>query len=167
MIEVAVMAAGACAILALLKRVLARFGDRAVAMAAEQDLRPLKDELKRSATPVSAFFLIDSPEAIAKCIQELGRLSPYGMPDMSGSPYFARVREIYESGRVVRKFDQHVPLRWNGQDYRALLRLHSVDEGRYEVEMWLPGVIANDAAGMFKDGREGFFCAFLPPAFYA
>jgi hypothetical protein len=68
--------------------------------------------------------------------------------------------------RDVLNFDHDIPLRWKGEQYRALLRCHSLGDGRYEVELWLPCVVANDASDMFKGGREGFFCAFMPPSFY-
>jgi hypothetical protein len=122
--------------------------------------------MRQSTQPVSAFFLIDSPQAIETCIRELERLAPYGMPPLSDSAYIGEVRDIYAAGRDVLNVDLKVQLRWNGQEYPALVRCHSVDPGRYEIELWLPGVIANDARGMFSDGKRGFFCAFMPPAFY-
>jgi hypothetical protein len=136
------------------------------AMASGWDPYAFAEQMKRSTSPVSAFFLIDSLGAIAKCVQELARLTPYGMPCMKESTYFLRVREIYESGEEVINFDREVTLHWKSKDYLAYIRCHFFDKGRYEIELWLPGVIANDAREMFKDGREGFFCGFMPPAFY-
>jgi hypothetical protein len=124
------------------------------------------EEMKRSTSPVSAFFLIDSLEAISKCKQWLSLLTAYNMPSMEDSRYFKSVREICESGREVVNFDHDFTLLWENQEYPAMLRCHSIDKGRYEVELWLPGVIANDIAHMFKDGHEGFWCAFMPPLFY-
>jgi hypothetical protein len=124
------------------------------------------EEMKRSTSPVSAFFLIDSLEAISKCIEWLSLLRAYHMSSMEDSPYFKSVREIYMSGRNVVNFDYDFTLVWENDEYPAMLRCHSVDKVRYEIELWLPGVIANDVADIFKDGREGFFCAFMPPAFY-
>jgi hypothetical protein len=115
---------------------------------------------------VSAFFLIDSPEAIQKCIKWLSLLKPYNMPSMEDSPYFKSVREIYESGRSVTNYDYNFTLLWEKQKCSAMLRCHFIDTGRYEIELWLPGVIANDIADMFRDGHEGFLCAFMPPLFY-
>jgi hypothetical protein len=124
------------------------------------------EEMKRSTSPVSAFFLIDSLEAISMCKQWLSLLRAYNMPSIEDSRYFKSVREIYESGKDVVNFDYDFTLRWENQEYPAMLRFHFVDKGRYEVELWLPGVIANDIADMFADGLQGFFCAFMPPAFY-
>lgn len=121
---------------------------------------------KRTSPPVSAFFLIDSPEAIQKCVQWLSNLKPYHMPDMENSQYFKDVREIYESGKVVINFDYDFPLTWQGKEYPEKLRCHFLDKGRYEIELWLPGVVANEVADQFKDGHDGFFCAFISHAFY-
>lgn len=122
--------------------------------------------MRRSTLPVSAFFLLDSPAAISKCKHELSRLAAYGMQVDLLPRYFARIREVYDSRQDVLNFDQDVPLHCGGRDFQALLRCHALGDGRYELELWLPGVIANAASAMFKDGREGFFCAFMPPSFY-
>lgn len=123
-------------------------------------------EMRKSTSPVSAFFLLDSLEAISKCIQWLSLLKSYNMPGMEHSQYFDDVREIYESGKHIINFDYDFKLYWENKELPALLRCHFVDKGRYEIELWLPGVIANNVADKFKDGCEGFFCAFMPPAFY-
>jgi hypothetical protein len=68
---------------------------------------------------------------------------------------------VKESLRVL----QHLTGR-GAQEHSAGLRCHYFDKGRYEIELWLPGVIANDIADKFSDGQKGFFCAFMPPAFY-
>ena len=115
----------------------------------------------RVSPPVSAFFLIDSPEAIQKCIQWLSILQRYGMPDLSDSQYFRDVLEIFNSGRQIINFDYDFPLVWQGKEIMEKLRCHSVDRGRYEIELWLPGVLANEIADHFSDGRSGFFCAFM------
>jgi hypothetical protein len=123
-------------------------------------------KMRRSTSAVSAFFLIDSLEAIQKCIQWLSLLRPYHMPDMENSRYFKDVHEIYEAGRVVMNFDCEFKLLWENKDYPGRLRCHFVDKGRYEIELWLPGVLANEVADKFTDGHDGFFCAFMSPAFY-
>jgi hypothetical protein len=88
------------------------------------------------------------------------------MPNMEDSPYFNSVREIYESGREVINFDDEFRVLWEDKDYQGLLRCHFVDKGRYEIELILPGVVLNSVADQLGDGREKFFCAFLPPAYY-
>jgi hypothetical protein len=123
-------------------------------------------EMRKSTSPVSAFFLIDSLEAISKCIQWLSLLESYNVPSSGHLRYFGDVRDVYASGREVINFDHDFKLNWNDRELSALLRCHSVDAGRYEIELWLPGVIANEMADKFGDGRESFFCAFLPPLFY-
>ncbi|MFZ6028558.1 MAG: TY-Chap domain-containing protein [Chloroflexota bacterium] len=122
--------------------------------------------MKKSTSPVSAFFLIDSLDAIPRCIQWLALLKPYRLSSMEHSRYFKDVREIYESGRDVINFDHDFELFWENRKLQGLLRCHFLDKGRYEIELWLPGVIANDVADQFRDGHEGFFCAFMPPLFY-
>jgi hypothetical protein len=124
------------------------------------------EEMRRSTRPVSAFFLIDSLGAIAMCKQWLSLLAAYNMPRLEDLDYFARVRDIYESGAKVMNVDYDFTLRWNNQQYSAMMRCHFVDKGQYEIELWLPGVIANEIAGNFTDGHRGFFCAFMPPGFY-
>jgi type III secretion system-like peptide-binding chaperone len=124
------------------------------------------EHMKKSTSPVSAFFLIDSLESISTCIQWLSLLKAYNMPSMEQSKYFDDVRDIYESGREVMNFDHSFRLAWENQDLQGLLRCHFFDKGRYEIELWLPGVIANAVALEFGDGHNGFWCAFMPPAFY-
>jgi hypothetical protein len=112
------------------------------------------------------FFLIDSLQAISTCKQWLSLLGAYNMPGVEDSPYFDSVREIYESGKKALNFDYSFKLLWENQEYGAVLRCHFFDKGQYEIELCLPGVIANEIADRFKDGHEGFWCAFMPPAFY-
>ena len=121
---------------------------------------------RKSTSLVSAFFLIDSLEAISKCIQWLALLKPYNLPDMEHSQYFNEVREIYESNREVINFDREFKVYWENKELQAFLRCHFFDKGRYEIELLLPGVIANEVADKFKDGREGFLYGFMPPQFY-
>lgn len=121
---------------------------------------------KWGTTPVSAFILLDSLEAIERCIAELRHFAKYGMPDFRDSDYFDQIRTIYQAGTEVCNFDRDVELRWRGKPVAAILRCHFFDAGRYELELWLPGAIANDARAVFRDGHEGFFCAFMPPSFY-
>jgi hypothetical protein len=124
------------------------------------------DEMRRGDAPVSAFFHIDTSEAISKCRQWLSLLAAYDAPDIGRSRYFDDVRSIFESRKEVTNFDHEFSLSWEGARLPSLLRCHSVAPGTYEVELWLPGVIANELADKFGDGREAFFCAFMPPLFY-
>lgn len=136
-------------------------------MASDWNPAAFAEEMKKSTLPVSAFYLIDSPRGIEACVRELQRLlGPYGEPPHADTAYFREVRDIYEAGREVLNMDVDVPLRWKGHDCRALVRYHSVDTRQYEIELWLPGVIAAEVHGLFSDGRSGFFCAFMPPSFY-
>lgn len=145
---------------------LERLNTKAKVMRSSWDADAYAEQMKRSTLPVSAFFLIDSLDAFATCTRWLEHLAAYNMPPMEDSPYFEQVRAIYESGREVMNVDHDFTLLWEKQAYPAGLRCHSVDKGRYEIELWLPGVIANAIADRFADGHEGFFCAFMPPAFY-
>ena len=124
------------------------------------------EKMRKSISPVSAFFLIDSLQAISECEQWLAQLKSYGMPGMEDVQYFRDVREIYESGKCVINFDYEFKLRWENKEFSALLRCHFVAREKYEIELWLPGVLANEIADKLKDGYQGFFCAFMPPAFY-
>ena len=124
------------------------------------------EKMRKSTWDVSAFFLIDSLNALSKCTQWLSLLKSYNTPDMEHSQYFIDVREIYQSGKEVINFDYDFELIWENKSFPAKLRCHFVEKGKYEIELWLPGVIANDVADKFKDGHEGFWCAFMPPAFY-
>jgi hypothetical protein len=133
----------------------------------DPQLDAFRQSMRHTTTPVSAFFLIDSLNAITRCFQELHRLlSPYGMPVLVDSSYFRCVRQIYEDGREVLNVDHDVELTWRVTKHLSLLRCHSVDKGRYEIELWLPGVVANEVSDQFSDGYKGFFCAFMPPSFY-
>jgi len=123
-------------------------------------------QMRQGTAAVSAFFLIDSEAAFGRCLGWLAVLGPFGMPDMEGSQYFAEVRKIYAAGQTVINFDHDFALRWEGKDLPARLRCHTVDRGRYEVELWLPGLIADAVAERFSDGHEGFYCVFMPPLFY-
>ncbi len=124
------------------------------------------EEMRKSTFPVSAFFLIDSQAALSRCQQWLSHLEPYGMPSMEGSRYFNDVREIYQASRKVVNFDFDFKLHWQDTEFHGLLRCHFIDKGKYEIELWLPGVLANELGDRFQDGHTGFFCAFMPPGFY-
>jgi hypothetical protein len=126
----------------------------------------IAEKMRRSTSDVSAFFLIDSLKSIQKCIQWLALLKSYHMPDMKDSRYFKDVHEIYQSGKKIMNFDYEFKWLWRETDYPGRLRCHFLDKGRYEIELWLPGMLGNEIADKFKDGHEGFFCAFMPPAFY-
>jgi hypothetical protein len=130
------------------------------------DIGIFAEHNKKSVSLVSAFFLVDSWIAISKCIQWLSLLKSYNIPDMEDSQYFNDVREIYESGKRVVNFDYEFVLSWKNQELQAFLRYHSLEQGKYEMELLLPGVIANEVADKFKDGKDGFCCAFMPPIFY-
>jgi hypothetical protein len=121
---------------------------------------------RKSTSLVSAFFLIDSLEAISKCIHWLSLLKSYNMPDMNHSQYFNDVREIYESSKEAINFDCEFKLHWQNQEFQSFLRCRFFEQGKYEIELLLPGVIANEVADKFKDGMEGFCCAFMPPMFH-
>src|SRR6476620_7486258 len=75
------------------------------------------EQMKRSTSPVSAFFLIDSLEAIATCTHWLAHLTAYNMPSMQDSPYFKKVRAIYESQQAVMNVDDSFTLLWENQVY--------------------------------------------------
>jgi len=130
------------------------------------DIGVFTEHNRKSTSLVSAFFLIDSRSAISKCIQWLPLLKSYNMPDMEDSKYFNDVREIYESDKKVINFDYEFKLIWKNQELQAFLRYHFLEQGKYEMELLLPGVIANEMADKFKDGKDGFCCAFMPPMFY-
>lgn len=130
------------------------------------DIGVFTEHNRKSTSLVSAFFLIDSRNAISKCIQWLSLLKSYSMPDMEGSQYFSDVREIYELNKRVTNFDYEFKLIWRNQELQAFLRCHFFEQGKYEMELLLPGVIADEIAGKFKDGTDGFCCAFMPPMFY-
>jgi hypothetical protein len=115
---------------------------------------------------VSAFFLIDSTLAISKCVGQLALLGKYRMPDLSKGPYFARVRQIVENHETVLNVDHELRLLWGARECHAMLRCHSVDANRWEIEFILPEEIARREAHMFGDGKDRFFCAFKPPGFY-
>jgi len=133
---------------------------------ASWDMKAYAEHNRKSTALVSAFFLIDSLEALSKCAQWLSLLESYRLPEMEHAPYFDAVREIFTAGKPVINFDREFKLDWNNQEFQAFLRFHFLDQGRYEMELLLPGVIAGEIADQFKDGREGFCCAFLPPMFY-
>jgi len=130
------------------------------------DMEAIADHNRKSISLVSAFFLVDSWDAISKCIQWLSLLRTYNMPDMEDSHYFNAVREIFETSKQVINFDHEFTLNWKDQELQGFLRCHFFESGKYEIELLLPGVIANEIADKFKDGKEGFCCAFMPPAFY-
>ncbi|GEM_PF-1944548 len=130
------------------------------------DIGVFAEHNRKSVSLVSAFFLIDSWNAISRCIQWLSLLKSYNMPDLEDLQYFNDVREIYELDKRVTNFDYEFKLVWRNQELQAFLRCHFLEQGKYEMELLLPGVIANEIADKFKDGKDGFCCAFMPPMFY-
>jgi hypothetical protein len=130
------------------------------------DIGVFAEHNRKSTSLVSAFFLIDSRRSISKCIQWLSLLKSYNMPDMEDTKYFIDVREIYEFGKKVTNFDYEFKLLWRNQELQAFLRCHFFEQGKYEIELLLPGVIADEISDKFKDGKDGFCCSFMPPMFY-
>lgn len=130
------------------------------------DIGVFAEHNRKSTSPVSAFFLIDSRSSISKCIQWLSLLKSYNMPDMEDSKYFNDVREIYELEKKVTNFDYEFKLIWRNQELQAFLRCHFIEQGKYEIELLLPGIIADEISDKFKDGKDGFCCSFMHPMFY-
>jgi hypothetical protein len=130
------------------------------------DIGVFAEHNRKSTSLVSAFFLIDSRSSISKCIQWLSLLKSYNMPDMENSKYFNDVREIYELEKMVTNFDYEFKLIWRNQELQAFLRCHFFEQGKYEIELLLPGIIADEISDKFKDGNDGFCCSFMPPMFY-
>ena len=130
------------------------------------DRKAFAEEMKHSLDPVSAFFLIDSVGAIAKCAQWLSILRRYKISITKDFRFFKDVAEIYASGREVVNYDYNFTILWQDRVCPAILRCHYFQKGQYEIELWIPGVVANEIADEFKDGHEGFCCAYMPPAFY-
>jgi hypothetical protein len=124
------------------------------------------DQMRKSTEYVEALFFIDSFNDIDRCIELLAPLRTHGLPDMHGSPYFDKIRAIYQEDKKVINFDYDFNLTWAGKIFKGFLRCQYVESGKYEIELIIPGVIANEMADGFKDGYEAFFCAFMPPAFY-
>lgn len=123
-------------------------------------------EMGRKTSPVSAFFLVDSLEAVDRCLAWLDALKSYGLPEPAISAYLDEVRQIYREHRQVINFDHAFELSWQNQHLSARLRCHYIKRGQYEIELWIPGVIASEIKAQFQDGHSGFMCAFMPPAFY-
>ncbi len=64
-------------------------------------------------------------------------------------------------------YDHHFTYHWNNQEHPILLRVHSFQPRQYEVELQIPGLIADSLAEGFGKGTdEKFFCAFMSHAFY-
>ena len=85
---------------------------------------------------------------------------------MDFTKYFIDVRDIYELNQEVHNFDFEFRMNWEDKDLQGFLRCHFINTGKYEIELLLPGTIANEISKDFKDGREGFCCEFMPPMFY-
>jgi hypothetical protein len=124
------------------------------------------EQNKKNIALVSAFFLIDSLDAINKCTKWLSLLKRYCDPNLDFTKYFLDVHEIYELNRKVYNFDFEFRLYWENKELQGFLRCHFISTGKYEIELLLPGTIANEISKDFKDGQEGFCCAFMPPMFY-
>ena len=126
--------------------------------------------MRRSiALPVSAFFLIDSLQSIDNCKAWLLLLTPFGMPCMKQSQfrkYFREVRDLLITGKRVANLDYSFKLTWESQPCMAMLRVHHVEDRRYEMELQIPGVLANAVEDTFGDGRDAFWCEFMPHSFY-
>lgn len=125
-----------------------------------------KEENKQSELPVSAFFLLDSVDAIERCRRAVISLTDCSLDSENDRAFFDTVRQKILSRSQLLNYDHLFSTEWHGRTLQVVLRVHSVDAETYEVELWLPGVVANDRESEFGDGKEAFFCAFMPPAFY-
>jgi hypothetical protein len=123
--------------------------------------------MRKSMTYVSAFFLIDSVHAVEHCHQAFASLMNRDIAQHEDCEYFQRVRNIYITSKEVVNFDHEFYFGWNGQKHRILLRVHSVEPGKYEAELQMPGLIAATMEEQFGTGEDGkFFCAFMPHSWY-
>jgi hypothetical protein len=124
-------------------------------------------KMRKSRTPMSAFFLIDSEDAIEKCHYALAMLTGRSITQERDCEYFQRVHEIYREGRKVINFDHSFYIWWNNEKHELLLRVHSFDVNKYEAELQIPGFIAAALEEHFGRGDDGKFgCEFMPHSFY-
>jgi hypothetical protein len=132
----------------------------------------LQAELRASSSPVSAFFLIDSSEAITRMMDKLGLLIPSGATTEQLGVVETIVRRASENGAVEADFKERFTFEYNLKVtnfgiVKGCLTIRNIPGRGLEAELILPGVLAASIAGLLGDGRDGFFCAFMPPSFYS
>jgi hypothetical protein len=132
-----------------------------------EDARRYADQNRKRADAVSAFYLIDSVDSVDVCHQAFCELTGRRRWNWSDRWFFARVRRIYVSGRHVVNYDHPFTIQWQDRKWNLVLRIHKLGRGRYEAELWLPGLFAASVEDQFGKGQDGkFFCGFMPPLFY-
>lgn len=123
--------------------------------------------MRNSMDYVSAFFLIDSIDAIDRCHSAVAQLLKRDILLTDDIRYFERIRRIYAAGENVVNVEHEMQFQWGCQDHRIDLLVHCTSPGKYEAELRMPGRIAANMEKLFGSGDDGrFWCGFMSFAFY-
>lgn len=126
----------------------------------------MRAQLRSSLDPVSAFYLLDSPASIDRMLAKAASLGPFGVTAEQLAAVRAAAGEWLKRRAPTATAPRQIWLEFqvNGEIRRGLVEFADRPGQGIEVQVILPGVVAATAAGFLVDG---FWCAFMPPTFYA
>jgi hypothetical protein len=134
----------------------------------------LANQNRESTLPVSVFFLIATPEAVTLMATKLAALQPWGVTTAQINFATTVATEVLRHHTPDQPVEVCIANFWfavadpNWPEGRrpGSVTIRNVPGKGFEVELQLPGVVASRALNFLGNGRDGFFCAFLPPAIY-
>lgn len=125
----------------------------------------MRERLRSSLDPVSAFYLVDSQVAINAMLAKAAALGPFGVSGEQlaaiGEAAAEWVRHRAPAPSAPRQL--WLEFRVEGRAKQGLVEFADVPGRGIEVQVILPGLVAATAPGFLADG---FWCAFMPPSFY-
>ena len=131
-------------------------------------IKDLQSKLKESGTPVSAFFLIKSHDDAARMLTKIELLFGQGVKESDIQSICELIEELLahespdQSILKVFEFVFHRPEPL--ENLSGCLKIRDFEGQGFEVELIMPGIIASSVPKLFDNG---FWTAFMPPAFYA
>ena len=129
----------------------------------------MQEEARTSTNPVSAFFLLTSPERIPLLVEKLRSLLNYGITDQQIQAVAELVADLFRRYTHKTDFQEHGPvLGFTIEDKlcSGRIQIRNAPGHGFEVELGLPGIVAANTPEFLGDGYTGFWTAFMPPAFY-
>jgi hypothetical protein len=131
--------------------------------------RQMQQELRTSTKPVSAFFLLTSPDRIPLLIAKLQPLRDAGITDPQIKAIADLATDLFSRYTPADDFQESVSDLWyevKGERCWGRIQIRNVPGHGFEVELELPGILAANTPELRGDGYTGFWTEFMPPAFY-
>lgn len=129
----------------------------------------MQEEARAGTNPVSAFFLLTSEAGIPVLVEKLRTLQRYGITDQQCDAVANLAKELFRRYTPADSFRESVNDLWydvDGVRCWGRVQIRNIPGRGFEVELELPGILAETTPALCGDGHTGFWTAFMPPAFY-